>query len=113
MKIQVQKDYIFERKSELFSYINYWKRKLDIQHYRISLQRIAENQVCDDDLNTGIEFVGIYTDHKKFKAFLFYTRELRLDDIVHELLHVKYPDWSDDQVTLETEKIIMKIGSPA
>ena len=26
--------------------------------------------------------------------------------IAHELLHVKYPDWSEDQVNKETERLL-------
>lgn len=87
--------------------VNYWKKALDIQHYQINLERISEQQVCDDNLQTGNEFVGIYADHNNLKAYLLHTRELYLDDIVHELLHVKYPQWNDDQVNRETEKLIV------
>lgn len=109
MKTDIQNRYISKETSELFSYINFWKRKLKIQHYHISLEKISESQVCDDDLNTGNEFVGIYTDHENLRAYLLHTRELKLDDVIHELLHVKYPQWTDEEVSRETEKIMKKL----
>lgn len=110
MEITVQKYNLFNNTNEIVTFINYWKRKLDIEHYHISLEKISESQVCDDNLITGNEFVGIYTDHKNFRAYLLHTRELYIDDIVHELLHVKYPEWTDDRINEETENILMKFN---
>jgi hypothetical protein len=36
-------------------------------------------------------------------------RPLTEEDIVHELLHVKYNNWSEDQVNKETEKLLKEI----
>jgi hypothetical protein len=40
------------------------------------------------------------------EAVIYHDRDLTEEDIVHELLHVKYPDWTEDQVNLETDKLL-------
>ena len=88
--------------------IEYWKNQLQIQHYQIRCERIATHQVCGDFGKRGHEFVGICTNHANCSAHLFHTRKLKMDDIVHELLHVKYPKWSENQINQETERILMQ-----
>jgi hypothetical protein len=84
-----QKDDISERKPEVSSYIDYWKRRLRIQHYQIKLERISEDQVVNEELLQGHEYVGISIDNIKPRAKLIHTRDLEEDDIVHELVHIE------------------------
>lgn len=88
--------------------INHWQNKLEIKHYRVISQRISPLQVCDDNFQRGHEFVGISTDHTKCVAFLYHTRKLQTSDIIHELLHIKYPAWTEKQVNDEMHRLLLQ-----
>ncbi len=81
-------------------FIQQWQKNLDIQHYTICCECISPFHVCDDAFVQGHEFVGICTDHKRRKACLYHTRKLQLEDIIHELLHVKHPEWSEKLIDI-------------
>jgi hypothetical protein len=86
--------------------LNTWKAKLGIHDWRIYMERISTNQVSDDDLRIGHQFVGICPDHTEKKATIYHTRKLKLDDLVHELLHVKFPMWSEEKVNSITDYLL-------
>ncbi len=88
------------------SFIEFWKEKLSIIEYKIDLLKISTEQVVDDDMNIGNEFVGIHADHSNLKAHLYHTRKLYMSDIIHELLHVRYPKWTELQVISETDRLM-------
>lgn len=87
--------------------INQWQHKLQIKHYQVTCERISPLQVCDDYLQRGHEFVGVCTDHANHTACLYHTRKLQTADIIHELLHVKYPHLTEDQVNRETNRWLL------
>ena len=53
-------------------------------------------------------YVGVQVDRDTHIATIYHDRDLTEEDIIHELLHVKYPDWSEDQVNKQTEKWLRK-----
>lgn len=61
-------------------------------------------QVTDIWFNNspGHEFVGIEIHAEDNTAILYHTRPILEDDIIHELLHVRYPKWSEQKVDLWT-----------
>ena len=65
-------------------------------------------QVVDDlnDGKPGNEFVGIAIDFINKKGVIYHTRPLLEDDIIHELLHVRFPDWSEQKVDNWTNLLI-------
>jgi len=80
--------------------IEHWKKVLGITDWNIICQTISETQVTDmlmDDTH-GHEFVGIERQFEFKTGILYHTRPLLEDDIIHELLHVRYPDWSEQKV---------------
>ena len=50
-------------------------------------------------------FVGIEIDKENKAGTIYHDRELTEADIIHELLHVKYPNKSEDWIN-KTENII-------
>jgi hypothetical protein len=65
-------------------------------------------QVMDDlkgDM-PGHEFVGIAIDFTNLSGIIYHTRPLQEDDIVHELLHVRFPNWSEQKVDYWTSLLI-------
>ena len=80
--------------------IEHWKQMLGITDWNIICLTISEAQVTDALLNDthGHEFVGIERQFGSKTGILYHTRPLLEDDIIHELLHVRYPDWSEQKV---------------
>lgn len=84
--------------------IETWKDRLGISYWNIVCQQIDEMQVTDIwfDNTPGHEFVGICIDKETSSGVIFHTRALNEDDIIHELLHVRYPNWSEQKVEVWT-----------
>ncbi len=94
--------------------IEYWQTMLEITDWEISCEMISEMQVVDAlDRNTpGHEFVGIAIESDVKKGTIFHTRALLEDDIIHELLHVRFPEWSEHDVNFWTNLLMKKVGAP-
>lgn len=80
--------------------IEEWKCKLGISDWRITCEAIDEMQVVDSWFNDtpGHEFVGIAIYREERVGVISHTRQLTEEEIIHELLHVRYPEWNEDQV---------------
>jgi gamma-glutamylcyclotransferase (GGCT)/AIG2-like uncharacterized protein YtfP len=86
--------------------IKYWQRYLGIEHWKVTTIKISTTQVSDEHCATGLTFVGVVPDHAQLHAEIYHTRKMTAEDIIHELLHVKHPQWSEAQVNRRTEKIL-------
>ena len=73
-----------------------WQIKLGLQGWEITTKEILDAQVTypDDLRGEDRSFVGISI--KPPKATIYHSRELTEEDIIHELLHIKYPYRSAD-----------------
>jgi len=90
--------------------IQYWKSQLKITEWVILCESISEDQVVDmleNDTN-GHEFVGIAINFTEKKGVIYHTRPLYEDDIIHELLHVRFPAWSEDEVNFLTNLLMSR-----
>jgi hypothetical protein len=83
-----------------------WRHRLGLSEYRIELERISPLAVCDEHNRVGNSLVGIVADHKRREATIFHTRRLTEEDIVHEMLHLRHPEWSEDAVVDETHRVL-------
>jgi hypothetical protein len=92
--------------------IEHWKTVLEINNWDIICSTIDENQVVDSLMgNThGHEFVGIERNFQTLTGIIYHTRPLDEEDIIHELLHVRYSNWSEEKVDFWTTHLI---GKPA
>ncbi len=52
---------------------------------------------------------GIQWDKDGMQARIYHDRPLTDEDVVHELLHLLYPDWSEDQVNYQTTLYLAEI----
>ena len=86
--------------------IQKWKTKLELDDWSITTEAIDHEQVVCDCPPEDCYFIGIHYNDVSKKAIIFHDRDLTEEDVVHELLHVKYPDWSEDQVNKETERLL-------
>ena len=90
--------------------IKKWQDKFQLTGWTITTEAIDKLSViydkdCPDE---DKYFVGIEIGHIKKTGIIYYDRAITEEDIIHELLHVKYPDWSEDQVNEETEILLNK-----
>ena len=90
--------------------IDKWLKKLELTDWTVELEPINYKQVLYDKECPPDEryFIGVrYNINTKY-AVIYHDRDLTEEDIIHELLHVKYNDWSEDQVNKETEKLLIE-----
>jgi hypothetical protein len=87
--------------------IKHWQKKLGILDYEIQTEYISIFQVIDTFSSIGNSFLRIHADHINKKAFLYHTRRLK-EDILHELLHVRHPSWSESQITQKTNLLLKR-----
>ncbi len=98
---------------QLSKMIEHWKSLFEITDWNIICESISVMQVVDAQKGNspGHEFVGISRDFEKRKGTIFHTRNLKEDDIIHELLHVRFPTWSEDDVNFWTELLMKQTKS--
>lgn len=89
------------------SSIEYWQSVLGLWAWKVVCTPISEMQVLDDlygDL-PGHEFVGVVINERLKIANIYHTRHLMKDDIIHELLHVRFQRWPEEEVVVWTNKL--------
>lgn len=82
---------------------SYWA----ITDYEIRFERISREQVTAEDGNR--EMVGISVSHENKTAFIYHTRNLNHEDIIHELVHVAYPKYTEEEVRDATADLMQMI----
>jgi hypothetical protein len=91
--------------------VDKWQSILNLKEWRFTVQEIQPEQVVyDNDCpQKDRYFVGIEIDKENKVGTIYHDRELTEADIIHELLHVKYPNKSEDWIN-KTENIILNNG---
>jgi hypothetical protein len=89
------------RDAEAWAAVECWRTALGVRQ-DVRLERVDRYQVTDHGGRRGCSLVGVvYDEHR---ACIYHTRSLTLEDIVHELLHVAHPEWSEAAVVAETDR---------
>lgn len=70
----------------------------------LRLERVHPSQVTGDRGRRGCSLVGVVWDARR--ACVYHTRALTGEDLVHELLHVVHPEWTEEQVVEETARVL-------
>jgi hypothetical protein len=83
--------------------MEYLRREMRLAH-SVRLERISRWQVTDEHGKPGSSLVGVVKNSDE--ACIFHTRRLTVEDLVHELLHVRHPDWSEQEVVNRTAEIM-------
>jgi hypothetical protein len=88
--------------------VDKWQSKLNLKEWTFPVQEILPEQVVYDNdcLVKDRYFIGIEIDKENKIGTIYHDRELTEADIIHELLHVKYPNKSEDWIN-KTENIIL------
>lgn len=85
-----------------------WRNRLAI-HHSVRTERISRYQVVGPDGAPGAELVGVV--RTSVEAVIYHTRALMPEDIVHELLHVARPDWSEAEVVAQTQRLLRECAA--
>ena len=86
--------------------IEKWKTILELNDWSFNTESISKDQVqYPDDLELK-EFVGISIDHEQKYGLINHTRPLTDFDVIHELLHCKWPTMSEDAINHSTNIIL-------
>jgi len=87
--------------------VNKWQSKLELKEWSFTTEEILPEQVTYGDYVPQKDryFVGIEIDQQNKAGTIYHDRQLTEADIIHELLHVKYPNKSEDWIN-KTENII-------
>ncbi len=87
-----------------------WQKRFGLGEYSIDIQRVSLFQVSSEDAErcegVGCSMVGIVVDHVTKQACIYHTRLLTEEDIVHELLHILNPKWTEQQVNSGTSHLL-------
>lgn len=86
--------------------IEKYRQELGLTHLEIKTESILREQVMyPDDISFKDKyFVGVSLEGGI--ATIYHDRDLFEEDILHELLHLTYPDKDEDWINAETEKLI-------
>lgn len=83
--------------------LDFWKKELDINETIIPV-KLTHFEVTGEAGKPPASLVGVSKQDDKF--YLFYTRKLTKEDIIHELLHVKYPDKIEEEIVQLTQEYL-------
>lgn len=87
---------------QLPSVIAAWREFLAISQL-VGTERISPFQVTDENGRVGCALIGVVFD--AWCATIYHTRPLTTEDLIHELLHVAHPLWTEAHVVHETERL--------
>lgn len=79
-----------------------WQDKLELNHWTIVIKSIESKQVVFPKDLEFKEFIGIYQDKFNHTGTIYHNIPLYEDAIIHELLHVKYPEASEEWINEKT-----------
>lgn len=86
--------------------LDYWQKTLGLEGYQVVFERHHKLQMTRENGEPGCNIVGV--NKEEGVITIFATRPLREDDVVHELLHVKYPEETDHNwIVEETANLIV------
>jgi len=80
--------------------IDNYKKAIGLDEWTINSESIDKNQVIYDS-DVPIEdryFIGISIDNESMSGTIYYDRDMTNEDVIHELLHVKYPDFNENEI---------------
>jgi hypothetical protein len=74
---------------------------------RVRLQQVSRWQVTDERGRPGSSLVGVVREG--CEACIYHTRRLTVEDIAHELLHVRHPEWDEELVVDATRQLLDRL----
>ncbi len=95
-------------KNKVEYWINFWCYWFDLLEWNILTQPILKEQVCYDESipDSDRYFIGVEIKKKYKIGIIYHDRELDGISILHELLHIKFPNFSEDEVNKRCDEIL-------
>jgi hypothetical protein len=89
-------------------YITFWQKWLGLASWSILSESIDKKQVLyDKDVpKKDRYFVGVHIDDKIKVATIYHDRKLTHEYVLHELLHIRFPKFTEEQVNERCDKIL-------
>ena len=82
--------------------IKKWQLNFGITDWQITTEKIDSNQII---YNGETYFIGIERDFKKKEGIIYHDIDLCEESIIHELLHVRFQSWPEEEVVVWTNKL--------
>lgn len=83
--------------------LEFWKSVLNIT-IKITCERISIHQVTAENSRCATSLVGVVNNGRS--ATIYHTRSLKEDDIIHELLHIAFPECTEADVSRLTTDLL-------
>ena len=89
-------------------YITFWQKWLGLTNWSILSESIDKKQVLyDEDVpKKDRYFVGVHIDNKSEIATIYHDRKLNHEYVLHELLHIRFPKFTEEQVNKRCDNIL-------
>ena len=73
-----------------------------------STEKILKNQVFYDECvpESDRYFIGIEIDRDKKTGIIYHDIDINCDSLLHELLHVRFPKFTEDEINERCDKIL-------
>jgi len=91
--------------------LDYWQKALGLEEYEVVVEKHSKMQVTSANGEAGANVVGSSLSKQEGIITIFTTRPLREDDVVHEFVHMRYPEFTEEQVVAETASLILSRDS--
>ncbi len=92
--------------------ITKWQKILGLNDWEITSQRIDRDQVTfpDEILPKDRYFTGITVEDDGMKGTIYHDDELTEEAVIHEMLHLRFPDKDEDWVNGLTFALVERFG---
>lgn len=91
----------------MITLLKHWQYKLGIEDWKIDTEPIDSEQVMyPDDIGNDNYFIGVVTNVKLKEATIYHDVPLYEEVIVHELLHVRYPEEDEDWINYVSKNLL-------
>ncbi len=93
--------------------ITKWQKILGLNDWEIISQRIDRDQVIFPDkiLPKDRYFTGISIEDDGMKGTIYHDEDLTEEAVIHEMLHLRFPDKGEDWVNGLTFALVERFGS--
>lgn len=92
--------------NRIYRKVLFWTDVLDLSGYPVKVILVHPMQVTDENGKAGVNLVAGRLDQNG-DIHIYRTRKLKEDDVVHELLHIRFPEDNEIQVKRMTGELIV------
>lgn len=85
---------------------------MNLDDWNIITEAISREQVMfpDDIEEKDRYYIGIEIQDEGKVGIIYHDRSLVVEDVIHELLHLVYPEKIEDEINEQTEEVLNEMG---